>query len=293
MFECAGCLHLAQGYETVDEVRTAKSVTFTNSGPKIHDKERKWAQEMVDLVGSLAGKRNATLGLERMNANVVITLEELGLNIVDAQYVIEISRTIKSPDEVKCIVPSLRATEAAVGELRDAVSPGLTENQLWSVMHKSVIEQNEDYIKTRLLSAGPRTNPWFRGSAGYVIQKNDLAVLDTDVVNHNMSILRPGLTFREYADCAWDIPVQCWANRYFVSAHGCGLTGECPYLYDRGDFSDAGYDGVIEPGMVFCVESYIGEEGGTLGVKLEQQVLITGTAVHILAKFLFEDSMLQ
>ncbi|KAF5964601.1 putative peptidase yqhT [Fusarium bulbicola] len=85
MFEFAGCLHLAQGYETVDEVRTAKSVTFTNSGPKIHGKERKWAQEMADLVGSLAGKRNATLGLEHMNANVAITLEELGLNIVDAQ----------------------------------------------------------------------------------------------------------------------------------------------------------------------------------------------------------------
>ncbi|KAF5548502.1 peptidase yqhT [Fusarium mexicanum] len=310
MFEFAGCLHLAQGYETVDEVRTAKSVTFTNSGPKIHDKERKWAQEMADLVGSLAGKQNATFGLERMNANVAITLEELGLNIV------------------KCIVPSRRATEVAVGKLRDAVSPGLTENQLWSVMHKSVIEQNGEYIEARLLSVGPRTNPWFQESAGYVIQKNDLVVLDTDVVgchgyysdfsrifhagpgppteeqkglyrialaqvNHNMSILRPGLTFREYANPAWDIPGQYSASRYFVSAHGCGLTGEYPYFYDRGDFSDAVYDGVIEPARVLCVKSYIGEEGGTLGVKLEQQVLITETGIHILSTFPFEESMLK
>ncbi|KAF4496692.1 peptidase yqhT [Fusarium agapanthi] len=182
VFEFAGCLHLTQGYETGDEVRTAKSVTFTNGGPKIHDKERKGAQEMADLVGSLIGKRNATLGLERMNANVAITLKELGLNIVDAQQVIEMSRTIKSPEEVKCIVASLRATEVAVGKLRDAVSSGLTENQLWSVMHKSVIEQNGDYVETRLLSARPRTNPWFQESAGYFIQKNDLVALDTDVV---------------------------------------------------------------------------------------------------------------
>ncbi|KAF5964602.1 putative peptidase yqhT [Fusarium bulbicola] len=216
----------------------------------------------------------------------------------------------------------------AVGKLRDAVSPGLTENQLWSVMHKSVIEQNGEHIEARLLGVGPRTNPWFQGSAGYVIQKNDLAVLDTDVVgchgyysdfsrtfhagpdpptdeqkglyrialaqfDHNMGILRPGLTFRDHADPAWDIPGQYWANRYFVSAHGRGLTGEYLYLYDRGDFSDAGYDGVIDPGVVLCVESYIGEEGGTLGVKLEQQVLITETGIHILAKFLFEESMLQ
>ncbi|KAF9765152.1 hypothetical protein IL306_002628 [Fusarium sp. DS 682] len=238
------------------------------------------------------------------------------------------ARTIKSPEEVKCIVASLRATEVAVGKLRDAISPGLTENQIWSVMHKSVIEQNGDYVETRLLSAGPRTNPWFQESASYVIQKNDLVALDTDVVGchgyysdfsrtfhagpdppteeqkelyrtaleqvkHNMSILKPGLTFREYADLAWDIPKQYWANRYFVSAHGCGLTGEYPYLYHRGDFPDAGYDGVIEPGMVLCVESYIGKEGGNQGVKLEQQVLITETGIEVLSKFPFEEALLK
>ncbi|CCT68611.1 uncharacterized protein FFB20_14546 [Fusarium fujikuroi] len=226
---------------------------------------------MANLAASLVGKRNATLGLERMNANVAIALKELGLDIVDAQQAIETVRTFKSPEEVKCIVASLRATEVAVGRLRDAVSPGLAENQLWSVMHKSLIEQNGDYVETRLLTAGPRANTWFQESASYAISKNDLVVLDTDVVNHNMRIVRPDLTFGDYTDLAWDIPEQYWANRYFVSAHGCGLTEEDPYLHHRGDFPDSGYDGVIEPGMVLCVESYIGNEGGTQGVKLERQ----------------------
>ncbi|KAF5565473.1 peptidase yqhT [Fusarium napiforme] len=122
--------HLAQGHETVDEVRTAKSVTFTSSGPKIHYRERKWAQEMVDMIESLVGKRSATVGLERINANVAIVLKELVLSIVVAQRAIEMARTIKSPEEVKCIVASLRATEVAVGKLRDSIAPGLTENQL-------------------------------------------------------------------------------------------------------------------------------------------------------------------
>lgn len=139
-------------------------------------------QEMANLAASLVGKRNATLGLERMNANVAIALKELGLDIVDAQQAIETVRTFKSPEEVKCIVASLRATEVAVGRLRDAVSPGLAENQLWSVMHKSLIEQNGDYVETRLLTAGPRANTWFQESASYAISKNDLVVLDTDVV---------------------------------------------------------------------------------------------------------------
>lgn len=45
--------------------------------------------------------------------------------------------------------------------------------------------------------------------------------------------------------------------------------------------------------MTLCVESYIGAEGGTEGVKLEQQVLITETGVELLSRFPFEDDLLR
>jgi Xaa-Pro aminopeptidase len=44
--------------------------------------------------------------------------------------------------------------------------------------------------------------------------------------------------------------------------------------------------------MTLCVESYIGAEGGTEGVKLEEQVLITETGVQRLSTFPFEDALL-
>lgn len=112
-------------------------------------------------------------------------------------------------------------------------------------------------------------------------------------VQHNIGILRPGLTFRDDADAARDIPEKYCANRCYLSVHGCGMTGEYPCLYHHGDFSDAGYDGVIEPGMTLCVESYIGEEGGREGVKLVQQVLITDTGVELLSRFPLEDDLLR
>jgi Xaa-Pro dipeptidase len=58
------------------------------------------------------------------------------------------------------------------------------------------------------------------------------------------------------------------------------------------DFDNSGYDGVLEPGMTLCVESYIGEEGGNEGVKLEQQLLITDTEPELLSVFPFETAML-
>lgn len=327
LFEFTGCLHLADGFSTVDEVRPSKTASFVASGPEIANREKAWAAEMADLIIELVGK-GATVGLERLNAGTAIALKECGLTIVDAQQAVEMARSIKSPEEMKCVNASLRATEIGVGKLREAIRPGITENELWSVLHQSVIAQNGDYCETRLLSAGQRTNPWFQETASNVIGENELIALDTDVigchgyysdfsrtfhsgpdkpsdaqktlykiaceqVHHNMGILMPGMSFCDYADQAWNIPDKYYANRYYLSAHGCGMTGEYPYLYHHGDFPDAGYDGVIEPGMTICVESYIGEDGGAEGVKLEQQVLVTETGIELLSRFPFEDRLLD
>ncbi len=327
LFEFTGCLHLGEGYETVDEVRPSKTASFVAAGPHIAERERVWAAEMADTIHELTGLKEATVGLERLNAGTAIALKEAGLNVVDAQQPVEMARAIKSPEEMKCVIASLRATEIGVGKLREAIRPGLTEAELWSVLHKSIIAQNGDYVETRLLNAGARTNPWFQETSDNVIGPNELIALDTDVVgchgyyadfsrtfhsgpdrptdtqrelykvayeqvHYNMGILKPGMSFREYADRAWNIPDRYYANRYYLSAHGCGMTGEYPYLYHHGDFPDAGYDGVVEPGMTLCVESYIGEDGAKEGVKLEQQVLITETGIETLSRFPFEAHLL-
>ncbi|AMN54067.1 peptidase M24 [Labrenzia sp. CP4] len=327
LFEFTGCLHLGEGYETVDEVRPSKTASFVAAGPHIAERERAWAAEMADTIHELTGLKDATVGLERLNAGTAIALKEAGLNVVDAQQPVEMARAIKSPEEMKCVIASLRATEIGVGKLREAIRPGLTEAELWSVLHKSIIAQNGDYVETRLLNAGARTNPWFQETSDNVIGANELIALDTDVVgchgyyadfsrtfhsgpdrptdtqrelykvayeqvHYNMGILKPGMSFREYADRAWNIPDRYYANRYYLSAHGCGMTGEYPYLYHHGDFPDAGYDGVVEPGMTLCVESYIGEDGAKEGVKLEQQILITETGIETLSMFPFEAHLL-
>lgn len=44
--------------------------------------------------------------------------------------------------------------------------------------------------------------------------------------------------------------------------------------------------------MAICVESYIGEEGGAEGIKLEEQVMITENGVELLSTFPFDDRLL-
>lgn len=326
LYEFTGAMHLAEGYETVDEVRPASTASFVAAGRRIAERERAWAKEMASTLRDLCGTK-PVVGVERLNAGAAIALAAEGLHLVDAQEPVEMARCIKSDEEMKCVRASLRATEAGVAELRDAISPGLTEAELWSVLHRSVIAANADYCETRLLNSGSRTNPWFQETSSKVIAPNELIALDTDVVgchgyysdfsrtfhagpdrpsdhqrtlykvaheqlHHNMDVIRPGMSFREYSELAWNIPEQYADHRYYLSAHGCGMSGEYPYLYRRADFPDAGYDGIIEPGMTLCVESFIGHNDGGEGVKLEQQILVTGTGIELLSAFPFEDALL-
>ncbi len=327
LFEFTGAHHLATGLSTIDEVRPATTASFVAAGPAIDEVERRWAAEIAELLREVVGN-GATVGLERINHGASTALAGAGFRIVDAQAPVERARAIKGPQELLCIRESLRATERAVHALRDAIRPGLTENQLWAELHRVVVAEGGDYVETRLMTAGNRTNPWFQETGDVLIAPNALVALDTDVVgchgyysdfsrtfhagpdtptaaqrrlyglaheqvHHNMSIIGPGVTFREYAERAWDIPDEFAAQRYYLSSHGVGMTGEYPYLYHRHDFEASGYDGLIEPGMTLCVESYIGAEGGAEGVKLEEQVLVTESGTELLSDFPFEADLLS
>ncbi len=326
LYEFEGCHHLAYGLETIDEVRPAITASFVAAGPQIAERERRWARETAAELTRVCSAKSR-IGVERVNAGAALALAAEGFELVDAQEPVERARAIKDPGELVCIRASIRAVERATAEMRAAIRPGLSESELWSLLHQGVIAQGGDYIETRLLSSGARTNPWFQECGPKPIGRDEVIAFDTDVVgchgyycdfsrsfhagpgrpsdaqkalyktayeqiHYNMAILKPGMSFRDYSEQAWDIPERYVANRYYLSSHGVGMTGEYPYLYHRMDFPEAGYDGVIEPGMTICVESYIGEEGGAEGVKLEQQVLITETGVELLTHFPFEEELL-
>lgn len=326
LFEFTGCMHLARDLETIDDVRPAITASYVAAGPEIEAREKAWAAEADALLREYCPGADR-VGIERVNAGAAAALARYGRTLVDAQEPVERARAIKNAEEIKCVRASLRATERAVAALRAAIRPGITENELWSVMHQGIVAQGGDYVETRLLSSGVHTNPWFQECGDRVIGENELIALDTDVVgvygyysdfsrtfhsgpgkptdvqrslyraaheqvHHNMGVIRPGMSFREYSDKAWTIPEAYAANRYYLSAHGVGMTGEYPYLYHRMDYAESGYDGVIEPGMTLCVEAYIGEEGGAEGVKLEQQILVTEDGTEPLSAFSFEEDLL-
>jgi Xaa-Pro aminopeptidase len=325
LYEFTNAKHVNDGIETIAEMRPTIPWFFFLAGPRCEEKAELWAAAIAGMVEKHGG-RNRRLAVDRCEPMGAFKLAERGIRLFDAQEPIEIARLIKSPEEIAALGLSMEVCDAAITRMREAIRPGITENQLWAVLHEVNIAHDGEWIESRLLTSGERTNPWFQECGNRVIQAGDIVAFDTDMVGplgyladisrtwvcpgkrptneqrrlyglaqeqvlHNMSILRPGLGFREFAERCWPVPEEFLPNRYMMMVHGTGLVDEYPSVAYARDFAEWGYDGVFEENMVVSVESYIGESGAREGVKLEQQVLITATGAVPLSKTPFEDAL--
>jgi Xaa-Pro aminopeptidase len=62
LFEFTGCEHLAQGLETIDDIRPAMTASFVAAGPQIAEREKSWAREMQALIAEEVGQ-NVRVGM--------------------------------------------------------------------------------------------------------------------------------------------------------------------------------------------------------------------------------------
>ena len=327
LFEIRQAQHVAEELETVDECRLIRNFTFFGGGPRAGEGSELFADDIADLVRQHGGG-NKRLAIDRCDPKGMVALIDRGLELFDAQEPMERARIIKSGEEILCMNESLAVAEIGMARMREAMTPGMTENEMYSILHQTNIAMGGEWIETRLLTSGDRVNPWLQQCSDRRIRAGELVAFDTDMVGpfgycadisrtyycgpgkptaaqrdlyklaheevyHNIDLVKPGLSFREFTEKAWKQPAQFVANRYPALAHGIGMCDEYPTIFYPPDWETEGYDGVVEENMTLCIESYIGPEGGKEGVKLEQQVLVTATGVEVLSKFPFEDELLN
>jgi Xaa-Pro aminopeptidase len=319
LFDYFSCEHLSDHTGVVDEVRPAVSWIYLYGGELSDARARRWAAEIADLVKTHGGK-NARIAVDHLDPAGVAELARLGVSVHNGEAVMENARLIKSADEIICMRRAIAACEGAMGEMWAALRPGISENELWAELHRGNIARGGEWIETRLLSSGPRTNPWFQECSSRKIEAGDLVAFDTDLIGpygfcadlsrtwlcgdgaprneqaelfaiaseqiaYNSELIRPGVSFRDLVKGSKVPPPDCFPARYGVLYHGVGLADEYPTLPHAPDWTDDTPDGVLEAGMVLCVESYIGRLSGHEGVKIEEQILVTAEGREQLSRF--------
>ncbi|WP_440698052.1 M24 family metallopeptidase [Candidatus Pelagibacter sp. HIMB1709] len=319
LYEYFNCEKLSEGLNLIDEIRPAITWDYFSNGDQSESQLQKWVNEVKDLSKSYF--KSKKIAIDVLNGPAVSALNKEDIQVVDAKLILEQARVIKSVDEIKCMRSAIDVAEMGIVKMREQLKPGMTENELWAILHQTNIENYGEWIECRLLASGERTNPWMQECSNKIIQDGEIVSFDTDMVgpygycadisrafvvgnkfneeqkklysmaveqiDYNSRIIKDGLSFKEFTEKSWVLPEEYYPNRYSVMVHGIGLCDEWPairYPTDGGERS-----GTFQKNMTITVESYIGKVGGKEGVKLEQQYLIGENGLELMSHHPLED----
>lgn len=326
LWDFSHCAHLTTHLPLIREVRSGAGAFYFEHG----DKEAEQASKFAAEVKSLMKTHNCTnrIAVDRMDMSIAQSFDALKIQYVPGQIVMEHARLIKGPDEIKAMRCATASCEIAVGAMHDALKPGLAEVELWAILHSENIAHGGEWIETRILSSGPRTNPWMQEAGPRILKDNELLAFDTDLIGlygiccdmsrtwligdgrgtveqrdcyqtaydhitENMQMLKPGVSFTDLTFGGHTLPPEYQDQKYCVKMHGVGLCDEFPSIYYPDHYIDGAFDYTLEPGMALCVEAYTGKVGGVDGVKLENQVLITDDGFENLTPYPYEERLLN
>ena len=304
LYEYFNCEGLSSHLNLINEIRPAITWDYFSNGDQAGAQLEKWINEVKDLTNSHC--KSKKLAIDVINGPAVTALNKAGIEIVDAKLILEQARVIKSPEELKCMKAAIEVAEIGIVKMREELKSGMTEDELWSILHKTNIEHGGEWIECRILSSGQKTNPWMQESSNKVIQSGEIVSFDTDMVgpygycadisrafveghkfnqdqkklyltavehiDHNSRLIKPGMSFKEFTEKSWKLPDEYYGNRYSCMVHGIGLCDEWPMIRYPTDGGQR--EGHFEKNMTITVETYIGKVGGKEGVKLEQQYLV-------------------
>ncbi|WP_433989245.1 Dimethlysulfonioproprionate lyase DddP (plasmid) [Pseudoseohaeicola sp. NH-UV-7] len=315
----------------VREQRSGADLFYFDRGDKLDVAADVFSNEVRALIAEHAGN-NMRLAVDKIMLHGLRALEAQGFEIMEGEEVTEKSRSVKGPDEILAMRCASHACETAVAEMERAARTGvpagnMSEDDIWAVLHAENIRRGGEWIETRLLSSGPRTNPWFQECGGRIVQNNEIVSFDTDLIGsygicvdisrswwigdrkppadmiyamqhghehimQNMEMLKPGVTIPELVANTHVLDAQFQKQKYGCLMHGVGLCDEWPLVaYPDGAVQGA-FDYALEPGMVLCVEALVSPEGGDFSIKLEDQVLITEDGYENLTKYPFDDALM-
>ena len=240
MFEFKGCMKQSEGLPGIDELRIARPMTFMALGDKVDAAMVAWANEIADLVRTYGGG-SRRIACDRLDGAGTHALQARGLTYVEGTRITETARSIKSEEEIELMRWTIRVCEAGMARVYEHSVPGTTERELWAHLHFENARSGGDWLETKLLTAGPRTNPWYQECSDRKCRAGEMISFDTDMIGpygycadisrswtcgyvpmtnrqrrlyetaldqlrHNLALVRPGMEFTEFNEKSWRNP---------------------------------------------------------------------------------------
>ena len=300
MEECGGSL------ETVDGVRN-------------------WADKVKELMGASGIKQPEKVGVDAWNQAL---MEELPrqfpkTKFVDGQYVMLEARKCKTMDEINMLKLAANVTAAGFQAGLRKLKPGVRECEVLGEIWGTFTGLGSEWTQcANIVCSGPYTAPYRRFTSDRMIEHGDLVIIDVGAringyygdftrvyvcgetakpnprqidihVQAREAMLRAEEAIKPGA-LTTDVYNACGEENVLggILGHGLGLaSAEPPYIVPEYMVPrDKAY--ILEPGMVFSIEPYVGEPG-IGGIRLEDNVVVTDNGMDIISRFPYDNRLLR
>jgi Xaa-Pro aminopeptidase len=227
-------------------------------------------------------------------------------DVLNSSRLIERMRMIKSPEEIAAIEKAIEITHAGITDLLSAVTSGITEFQLEGVLEQSFRRQGAQHMAfPPIVGSGERSAILHYERKDQQLESGQLLMLDVGAEwNHYcadisrtfpvdgkftgrqaeiydlvlqaqdaaFAVIRPGVSVREIHEATENVFRKAGYIDYFIhgTSHHLGVD-----VHDKAD-----YNLVLSAGMVITVEPgiYISEEN--IGIRIEDDVLVTDKGMY-------------
>ncbi len=266
-----------------------------------------------------AGVADLPVGVDIVEPAFLFEMQRQGLKVVDAQQYMLDARVIKSLDEIMLLNQAAAMVDGVYQNIVDVLKPGIRENEIVALANKRLYEMGSDQVEAINAISGDRCNPHPHNFTDRIIRPGDQAFFDiihsfngyrtcyyrTFSVGSATASQRDAYTkAREWMDAAINV-VRVGVGtddiaRVWPKAEDFGFTDELAAfglqfghglglgLHERPIISRLNsLENPIEiqAGMVFALETYCPASDGVSAARIEEEVVVTESGVHILTKF--------
>ena len=278
----------------------------------------KAAREIADILKA-EGVAGMPLGIDVVEPPFLFALQELGIQVRDAQQVMLEARMIKSQDELTLLNMAAAMVDGVYQDIYEALKPGVRENEIVALANKRLYEMGADCVEAINSISGERCSPHPHNFTDRLIRPGDQAFFDIimsfigyrtcyyrtfnvgratpaqrdaytkarEWMDAAIALIKPGITtdviagaFPTAPEIGFETEMAAFGLNF---CHGIGLgLHERPIISRVNSFEDPME---LRAGMMFAVETYCPATDGTSAARIEEEVIVTPGGAQIITLF--------
>ena len=283
---------------------------------------RRAAEEIKSILVE-EGVADMPIGVDIAELPMIFALQEVGLEVRDAQQTMLEAREIKNQDELMLLNVSAAMVDGTYQKIAAKLEPGVRESQVVAMAAHDLLSQGSEGVEAINAISGERCSPHPHNFTDRIIRPGDQAFFDImhsfvgyrtcyyrtfsvgkatvpqldaykrarEWIDNAIALVKPGVRSDHIAECwpkAADIGFGSEMEAFGLEfSHGIGLgIHERPIISRLNAFEEPVE---IKPGMVFALETYCPAKDGYSAARIEEEVVVTDRGCRVITLFPAEE----